>query len=332
MFSVTLKNKAEFKAQQEKTLLDAAQLDEITLAHSCRTGRCGACIAPVLSGRTKVIKPEQAISQKELDAGYILTCCREACSDLELGIEDISILSQYPSKTLPCRIDALKLMSQDVLQVTLRLPPTMPLKYLPGQYVDVIGANGLRRSYSIANSPNKDGKITLHIRFVKGGQFSHYWFNEAAVNDLLRLEGPLGTFFHRDSAKPNLVFLATGTGIAPIKAMLSQFKACPMKHKITVYWGGRCKEDLYDEVHLKSGHVDYIPVLSRPGADWSGQCGYVQEVAISNQHDWANTTVYACGSPLMIASAKDRLIKQGLEECHFFSDAFVSSDTLEAVS
>ncbi|MEE2769530.1 MAG: FAD-binding oxidoreductase [Pseudomonadota bacterium] len=331
MFSVKLINDTKFKAHSEKTLLESALLDQKVLTHSCRTGRCGVCIAPLLSGQTKVIKYEQSISKEALDAGYILTCCREACSDIVLGVEDVSILNQYPTKTLPCRIDALKSMSTNVLQVTLRLPPAMPLKYLPGQYIDVIGPDGLRRSYSIANVPNEKNKIKLDIRFVEKGLFSNYWFNDANINDLLRLEGPKGTFFHRESAKPNLVFLATGTGIAPIRAMLPQFQHTQLKYNITVYWGGRGKIDLYDDILSQNENINYVPVLSRPGSDWSGEQGYVQDVAI-NKHDWENTTVYACGSPQMIASAKSRLIEHGLDEHHFFSDAFVSSDTMETIS
>lgn len=331
MYKVSLLNNTEYPCQESQTVLDAAKKANVVLEHSCRTGRCGMCKAEVLSGETELLKAEVGLTAKEVDEGFILTCCRSTKSDIAINVEDLAELANYPTKTIPCRIDNLKLLAKDVMLVTLRTPPAMPLNYLAGQYIDVIGKDGLRRSYSIANYPNKDRKIRLHIRSLSGGKMSGYWFNDAKVEDVLRLEGPLGTFCYRHTKKKNIVFLATGTGIAPIKAILEQFDHEDhfKNYSVSVYWGGRKKEDFYDEKVLNGSGYKFIPVLSRGGHDWQGATGYVQDVAIGDGHDWDQTVVYACGSPVMIESAKLTLQSYGLSVKSFYSDAFLSSSCEE---
>lgn len=210
MPKVKLSNSKNFQCSSEQTILEAARLSGLALEYSCRTGRCGVCKARVLNGETKALQNEEAPTQSDISNNMILTCCRTAVSDVDLDIQDLGELARYQPKTIPCRIDSLNLLSADVIEATLRTPPTSRLEYLPGQYVDVIGKEGLRRSYSISNAPRDDGKITLQIRKVANGLMSRYWFEEAAANDLLRMEGPLGTFCLRNSSASQLILLATG--------------------------------------------------------------------------------------------------------------------------
>ena len=240
MPKIRLANGKVFNGLETQSILDAARQHGVILEYSCRTGRCGSCKARLIAGRTQQLQPEESLSEEEESAGYVLTCCRVATTNIELDIRDLSELADIKTKTLPCRIDALVPLASDVVEVVLRTPPTEKLEFFPGQYVDVIGREGLRRSYSVANAPRADGKVTLHIRRVEKGRLSRYWFDEAKENDLLRLEGPLGTFFLRQSNQTDLVLLATGTGIAPIKAILEQLAANPKAHsykKIHLYWG-----------------------------------------------------------------------------------------------
>lgn len=220
MFTVTIANGKTFTAAEGESLLDAALRQHITLDYSCRTGRCSTCRSRVSPGTTVPLRDETGLSAAEQAEGYVLTCVRGACSDVLLDIEDLGDVTLPDPKTVPCRIHALDKLSHDVVRVVLRTPPATPLAFLPGQYIDVIGAAGLRRSYSVANAPQEDHLIELHIREVPDGQMSQYWFRDAKLNDLLRLRGPLGTFFLRGYADRDLIFLATGTGIAPVKAML----------------------------------------------------------------------------------------------------------------
>ena len=259
--------------------------------------------------------------------GYILTCCRTATTPLLLDIEDLGELAKLQVRTLPCRIDRLRLLSNDVLEVTLRTPPASKLKYVPGQYVDMIGRDGLRRSYSIANAPREDGNLTLQIRKVTDGEMSHYWFNEARANDLLRMEGPFGTFSLRKTNAKQLILLATGTGIAPIKALLEQLSEYT-QHAFSVihlYWGGRFEEDIYWPPTFPGLPLQFRPVLSR-SPDSAGHKGYVQHAVLKDELNLSASVVYACGSEAMINSAYVELVAAGLNSRNFYSDAFVSSN------
>ena len=160
---------------------------------------------------------------------------------------------------------------------------------------------------------------------------SQYWFGEARVNDLLRLNGPHGTFFIRNSIQTDLVFLATGTGIAPVKAMLDRLSSASLEQlprSVTVLWGARYESDLYFDVATLPVKPLYIPVLSRASAEWGGQRGHVQEALLACKPNLSNVVVYACGSDAMIRSAKVALTTAGLLAQHFYSDAFVPTGEL----
>lgn len=325
---ITLSNDKIFECSPNETILAAAVRQNLVLEHSCRTGRCGVCKAKALNGDTQIIEEEVSLTHDEKAKGFILTCCRTAVSDLSLDIEDQAELASIQVKTLPCRIDQIVKLNADVLEVTLRTPPNNNVEYLPGQYIDVIGAKGLRRSYSIANAPRQDKKIVLNIRQVESGEMSDYWFNQARANDLLRFEGPLGTFYLRDKTARNLILMATGTGIAPIKAILEKLEQDNVQQFENVYliWGGRTQQDMYWQPDSKSLPLEFIPVLSRAENSWLGEKGYVQEVVLKRSINLLESVVYACGSDAMIQSSKPILIQNGLNEEDFYSDAFVSSN------
>ena len=331
MTLIKLANERTFEASSGALLLDAALASGVILPYSCRTGRCGTCTTKVLSGRTRAILTESALSATELAEGWILTCARVAESDVVLETEDISGFELTPSRTVPCRILSLELLAPKVLRVMLRLPPTTKFKFIAGQYIDVIGPKGVRRSYSIAGAgASVDGSVLeLHIATVEGGVMSQYWFTEAKANDLLRLNGPLGTFFMRSASGLDLIFLATGTGIAPIKSMLESLGNLAkdqLPKSVTVLWGGRGAVDHYLDVTNIYADSVYISVHSQPTASWKGAKGYVQDTLLSLVPNFNNCAVYACGSEAMIRSAKKQILAAGLPPQRFYSDAFVSSE------
>ncbi len=308
--------------------MDAASTAGIALPYSCRTGRCSTCKALVQRGQTRPLTHEMGLSLEEVEAGWILTCVRTAETDVALDIEDLGDITLPQPKTLPCRITELEKLAPDVLRVKLRLPPTSTFSFIPGQYIDVIGINGIRRSYSLANVSFSDKLLELHVRAVIGGTMSDYWFNHAKIHDLLRLNGPLGTFFLRECANTDVFFLATGTGIAPVKAILESLIDVPEEQRpqsITVLWGGRKPEDFYIDIAAIPGKHRYIPVISRLNESWTGAKGYVQDVLLTTAPDLSKATVYACGSDKMIHDAKKLLSNAGLPIARFYSDAFVSS-------
>lgn len=325
--SISLRSGQTFILESSISILEAASLKSVSLPYSCKTGRCSTCKCKVISGETKALVAEVGLTEIEKAEGWILSCVRTALTDLSLDVEDLG--RDLPeAKTLPCRINSIDKLAPDVVRVMLRLPPTTDFSFIPGQYIDVIGLGGVRRSYSLANASFVDKQLELHIRAVEGGAMSQYWFGQAKVNDLLRLHGPLGTFFLRDVANHDLIFLATGTGIAPVKAMLESMHNLTSSYaprSVTVLWGGRTSEDLYLDVQSISGDFSFIPVLSRADESWSGVRGYVQQALLSILPDLGQASVYACGSDAMIRNARVSLTAAGLPINHFYSDSFVCS-------
>jgi CDP-4-dehydro-6-deoxyglucose reductase len=327
MPTVTLATGRTFSSDGATTILESARAGGIALEHSCRTGRCGVCKAPVLAGETIVLRPEESLTSAERDAGLVLTCCRAAAGDVALDIEDLGRLAAVEVRTVPARIASLEHVAPGIVRVFLRLPPSAKFEFLAGQYVDVI-AEGVRRSYSLANAPRADGLLELLIKRVEDGVLSRFWFERAEPNALIRLEGPLGTFCLRDAAPKHLVFLATGTGIAPVKALLEELGADPARaagHHLSVYWSNRDADAFCWRPDPAGPAVDFIPLTSRADPAWTGRRGYVQDAAVDDGIDPDDTAVYACGSIHMIASARAKLIAIGLPPKRFFSDAFVSS-------
>jgi CDP-4-dehydro-6-deoxyglucose reductase len=329
---VRLSNDKSFACEGHASVLAGAEAAGLVLEHSCRTGRCSSCKARVLAGATQALRPEEGLSAPEIEAGWILTCVRAAIEDVQLDVADLGDVVRHPRRILPCRIHSLTRLAPDVMRVVLRLPPTAALGFLPGQFVDVVGAAGLRRSYSIANASVQDaGGVEIHVREVPGGAMSGYWFGQAKVNDLLRIDGPLGTFFVREAAGDDVVFLATGTGIAPVKAMLEGLAGrAPAERpaRISVYWGGRTKQDHYwqPDAMLAPLSVNFVQVCSRPASDWAGERGHVQDVFLRTGPDLSRTWVYACGSSEMVETATTRLAQAGLPANRMHSDAFVPSN------
>lgn len=319
-----------FSQTDSQTLLGSASEAGINLPYSCKTGRCSTCKCKVLSGQSTALIYEIGLTADEKAQGFILSCVRSASTDMLIEVEDLGDQVIPEVRTLPARISSLEKLAPDVLSVKLRFPPNSSLAFLAGQYIDVIGPGGLRRSYSVANAPAADNQLQLHIRAVQGGAMSYYWFDQAKVNDLVRINGPLGSFFMRPLTGLHLIFLATGTGLAPVKAMLEQLTNAPAVDQplsVTVYWGGREQQDLYINPSQWYPALRYVPVLSRAPEGWTGTRGYVQKALLADVPDLTRTVVYACGSDAMIQSAKAALTQAGLPDKRFYSDAFVPSGT-----
>lgn len=315
----------QFTSGSDQSLLDAAIKSNLVLEYSCKNGQCGVCKTTLLKGRVVELQEQLALTEQDKKEKKFLTCCCAPVTDIEIDAADLGALHGIEVKTLPARVNHITYLSDNIAEIKLRLPPTANFQFIEGQYLDVIWGS-IRRSYSIA-SVSSDKELTLIIKRFENGQMSNYWFNQAKVNDLLRIEGPKGTFFLRDAAKP-LVFLATGTGIAPVKSILSKLENDPdyqQSQTIEVYWGNRFPEEFIWDGCFKKLNVAFYNVLSRSANSWSGEMGYVQDVALAKQKNISEVTVYACGSNTMILSAKKRFLAFGLLKENFHSDAFVQS-------
>lgn len=310
----------EYQAAADITLLNAALANKLSLEHSCKKGSCGVCTADVLAG---VVKNECG---ELVSSGAVLTCSSYAQSDVTLKASYYAELADIECLTVPCKITSQQIVAEDIIVLTLRLPPTTTFKYLPGQYIDLI-YGGVQRSYSIANAQSSSLGIELHIKLLQEGEFSHI-LKQSTPNQLMRIEGPKGTFFVREANNP-IIFLAGGTGFAPVKAMVEGLLAHHSQREIYIYWGMPHSSALYSDIAntwaTKFDRVYYIPVISSEDADWRGRMGFVHQAVVDDFSNLSNYHVYACGSPLMITAARAAFIARGLEETHFYSDAFVPS-------
>lgn len=330
MYIISLKNGKSFNCDSNTTIFDAAKNNGIILEHSCLTARCRSCVVKIDSGITIDKFDDLVLSDEEKSNNWILTCNSFPSSDLVLDIEDLGDIKVFDKKIIPAKIQAINKLNDTVIEVSLRLPPNSNFEYNSGQYVNITKGT-IKRSYSVANAHRESGVLTFLIKKYENGLMSNYWFDEAKENDLLRIEGPIGSFFLRETEAENIIFLATGTGVAPIKAILESITESPKKllnKKIWIFTGARNQNDIFWQPNELNEipNLKYIPVLSRALEDWKGEKGYIQDILIKQNIPLENAQVYACGSNTMIESAKKLLIEKGLNKTNFFSDAFVATN------
>lgn len=310
-------------------MLEAALREGYRLPYGCRNGSCGSCKGKVAAGVVDHGRSQDnALNAAERTAGMALFCQAQPRSDLIIECREIGAVKDIPVKTLPCRVQSLERVAPDVMRIRLRLPASERLQFLAGQYIDILLRDGTRRSLSLANPPHDDGLLELHLRNY-GGPFSTRVFTQMKEKDILRFEGPLGTFYLReDSIKP-AVLIAGGTGFAPIKAIVEHAIHHKLKRPLLLYRGARHAADLYlDELPAawqREHGITYVPVLSDATAEdaWAGRRGLVHEAVMADFPDLSGHEVYACGAPAMIdAARRDFLAHCGLPEAAFYADAF----------
>ncbi len=326
-----------FSADNSETLLAAGIRQGIGLPYGCKDGACGSCKCKKISGT--VIHGEhqaKALSAEEEAAGLILTCCSKAQSDLILESRQVTEAGSFPIKKMPVRVVSLEKKSHDVMSVIMQLPATDVMKFHAGQYVEFLLRDGARRSYSMANAPHTldpvAPKVELHIRHMPGGKFTDVVFSTMKEKDILRIEGPYGSFYLREESNAPMILLASGTGFAPIKALIEHMQHQNITRPATLYWGGRRPSDLYMnewvEAQLKvMPHLKYVPVISDalPEDAWSGRTGFVHQAVLQDHPNLSGFQVYACGAPIVVDSARaDYIGKAGLLEEAFFADSFTT--------
>ena len=333
-FQVTvLPSGRSFSANPDEAILAAAIRQGIGLPYGCKDGACGSCKTKKLEGQVSH-GPHQskALSADEEAAGYILTCSATAHSDLVLESRQVTDESAFPIKKMPSRVMSLEKKSHDVMVIKLQLPANDVMRYHAGQYIEFILRDGARRSYSMANAPHNGPGVELHIRHMPGGKFTDHVFSAMKEKEILRVEGPYGSFFLREDSDKPMVLLASGTGFAPIKAVIEHMQFKGITRPATLYWGGRRPSDLYlDEwVQAKVAempHLKYVPVISNalPEDNWTGRTGFVHKAVLEDFPDLSGHQVYACGAPIVVDSARDEyssVAKLPPEE--FYADSFTT--------
>jgi len=319
----------QFTVNVGDTLLAAALNAGYALPYGCRNGACGACKGKVLAGEVDFgVYQDSALTPEDKAKGLALFCCATAKSDLSIEAKEVGATKDVPVKTLPCRVERMEKLADDVMALFLKLPANERLQFLPGQYLDFLLKDGQRRSFSLANAPEEDGLLELHVRHVPGGKFTDQVFGTMKAKDIMRINGPHGSFFLRDSGKP-VIFVAGGTGFAPIKSILAHAFHHEIERKFVLYWGARGLCDLYQaelpaQWRQQHAHFNYIPVLSDalPEDNWPGRTGYVHEAVLADFADLSGHEVYVCGAPPMVQAARRDFLARGLPEDAFFSDSF----------
>lgn len=333
-FNITVQPSGRsFHADAGETLLSAGIRQGVGLPYGCKDGACGSCKCRMTEGRvTHGPHQAKALSEAEEAQGYVLTCCAHPASDVVLESRQVSETGALPIKKMPVRVHAMQRLGPDVMVLQLQLPANDSFLYRAGQYVEFILQGGVRRSYSMAGAPGADRFLELHIRHMPGGVFTDQVFGALKVKDILRVEGPFGSFFLRETSTKPLVLLASGTGFAPIKAVIEQLQAQPVPRPATLYWGGRRPHDLYMDAWVRSRLAEmpllrYVPVVSdaAPEDGWSGRTGFVHQAVLQDLPDLSGHQVYACGAPIVIDSAqRDYTRLAGLPPEEFFADSFTS--------
>ena len=322
-----------FNVGSHETILEGALRENIALPYGCRDGACGACKGRVVEGDVAQDGfQERALPAAERAQGMALFCCARPCGDVTIEVREVAGAGDIQVKTLPCRVEKIERV-HDVAILRLKLPVSERLQFKAGQYIDILMRDGKARSFSIANPPHEEGFIELHIRHQPGGSFSEYVFGRMQEKEILRFKGPLGSFFLRDDSDKPLILLASGTGFAPIKAMVEHALHHGGNRPMILYWGARTLADLY-MAEVAAGwqasrpDFTFIPVLSEPLAEdrWIGRSGFVHQAVLDDFDDLSGYEVYACGAPVMVEAAHASFTgMRKLPADAFFSDAFFLS-------
>lgn len=323
-----------FDVARDETLLAAAMRQGVGLPYGCKDGACGSCKCRLLDGRViHGAHQAKALSEAEEAAGYVLTCCATPQTDLVLEAREVVGADDFPVLKMPSRVLSVDRPAPDVAVLRLQLPANVNFGFRAGQYVEFILRDSSRRSYSMANAPGTlNGQMELHIRHMPGGKFTDHVFGALKEKDILRVEGPFGSFFLREASAKPIVLLASGTGFAPIKAIIEHMRLKGIDRPAMLYWGCRSRADLYLhdwalQAAAELPNLCYVPVLSepKPEDEWTGRTGLVHQAVMADLPDLSGHEVYACGAPIMVDSARrDFTDRCGLPSGAFFADSFTS--------
>jgi CDP-4-dehydro-6-deoxyglucose reductase, E3 len=336
MAKVTIQSSGHtFDVKPSQTVLEAAIDAGVNMPYGCRNGACGSCKGKLISG--KVMHDDyqaSAMTDAELAAGNALFCCARPLEDLLIECREVGGLNGIKPRILPARVAKKEQLGHDVVGLHLQLPASERLQFLAGQYIEFILKDGKRRAFSIANAPHDSEFLQLHIRVIPGGAFSEYVSNEMQEKAILRLEAPFGNFFLREDSDKPIIFVAGGTGFAPVKGIIEHMLHNNIKREIILYRGARQLQDLYmHELSQKwaefSPNIQYIPVLSEPAEsdNWQGRTGLVHEAVLADYKDLSGFQAYVCGAPGMCEVAHHSFVEQSLPADEFFSDAFTFAAT-----
>ncbi|WP_232661815.1 NADH:ubiquinone reductase (Na(+)-transporting) subunit F [Pseudonocardia sp. TRM90224] len=328
----------EIEVDEDQTILRAAAEQGVQLMHGCKEGQCAACKSFVLEGEDIELDKYStfALPDYEKEEGSTLLCRAHAYEDLVielLNYDEEIIRSGLPLRKGVAEVVSNEPVTHDMRHLVLRLVEPEEIKFFPGQYLDLtVPGTDESRSFSMANTPGREGRFEFVIKVYPNGLFSEFLANTLAVGDRLDVEGPFGTFTLRESRTSEIVFVGGGAGMAPVLGLLRSMAERGVERKATFFYGARTKRDLCFEKELQALEEElpgftYVPALSEPsdGDEWDGDVGLITEVVKSKCTDLKGMDAYVCGPPPMVDAAIPMLTELGVREENIFYDKFTTT-------
>jgi propane monooxygenase reductase component len=323
----------EIEAAEDETVLQAAFRQGLTLAHGCKHGQCAACKSFLLAGEVELDRYSTfALADYELEEGYTLLCRAHAFSDLEVELlhyDPVMLTAGHPIRTVKTTVEQIQPLTRDIYHLSIAPEPGEALEFTPGQYVDIhIPGSDEKRSYSMCNPPAADGRLEFMVKRYPSGRFSGLLEGMLDVGDELWVTGPYGVCVLREGSDADLIFVACGSGMAPIWSLLNSLVRRGGRRNITYHYGARSEDGLFYERELRDLSTGvpgfrFVASLSHPSsADWKGEVGRIEEVIDRAEGDLSRYEAYLCGPPAMIEGTIPILLAHGLPEASIFYDKF----------
>ena len=329
---ISINNEKEIAVQGGRNLLSILTEEKIFIPSACGgRGTCGLCKLKIHEGGGLLLPTEEPYLEKEeRESNVRLSCQVKVRNDLKIEIpEELFAIREYT-----CKCTEIIDLTHDMKQFRLELLEPDTIDYIPGQYIQLLtpkyekSSEEVYRAYSISSDPADKHNIELIIRLVHGGICTTYCFEYLKVGDEMKINGPYGDFRLTDTDAP-IIFIAGGSGMAPIKCMLHFMKNTGNKRKATYYFGANnvkelCLTDLMHEFEAQLADFKFVPVVAKPdeGENWDGEIGLVTEAVKKNLKNASECETYLCGSPGMIDAAIKVIKELGMGEEKIFYDKF----------
>lgn len=329
---ITINDDKELTVQGGKELLGTLASEKLFIPSACGgRGTCGLCKLKVLDGAGPLLPTEEPYLDKaEKEANVRLACQVKVRNDLKIVIpEELLAIQEYA-----CRCTKIVDLTHDMKLFRLELVEPATMKFVAGQYVQLRtppyekSKKEVYRAYSIASDPAEEGIIELIIRLVPGGICTTYCFEHLKEGDEVKMNGPYGDFRLSETDAP-MIFIAGGSGMAPIKCMLHHMKNTGNTRKATYYFGANavrelCLTDLMHDFESELADFRFVPVIAptENDPDWDGETGLVTEAVQRGFSDTSQHEAYLCGSPGMIDASVKVLMDLGMPEANIYYDKF----------
>lgn len=321
MFTLTIEQN-NFACQPDETVLDALLRENINLSFACKKGTCHSCMVR----STDVTPPPSAQSGLKntlIKQNYFLACQCYPEQDMHIKLPDQSEF--YRMGTVVVNT----LLNRNTILLIITFEDAF--EFNAGQFVNLQRSDGLTRSYSIANIPQKSNTLEFHIRRLPDGIFSSWLHDEVSVGDSIAVSEPRGhCFYIPERHDQGILLVGTGTGLAPLAGILTDALSHGHSGPIHLFHGSREVEDLYriDEMRqLAEQYINfhYTPCVSGSHAPDGFSAGRVNDCVFSQLADLNSWRVFLCGHPEMVNQMKKQSFLKGASIADIYTDAFLIS-------